>query len=182
MTSINTLDTKIDEVRDWLTKEFSAVRSGRASVALLDSVRVDSYGSKVPLNQVGNITVEDARTIRVVPWDTSLIAEIEKGVERADLGVSSSSDEKGVRIAFPALTEETRGNIIKIAKGKLEQGRISLRSLRDDVWGEIQNQEKNGDISEDEKFRLKEEMEKKIKKAQDDFDALYAKKEAEIAG
>ena len=179
---IKDLEQKILEVKEWLIKEFNSVRTGRATLSILDSVRVDSYGSKVLLNQVGNITMEDTRTIRIAPWDTTHIQAIEKSIIDANLGVSTASDDKGVRVLFPALTEETRENIVKVAKNKLEQAKISLRGSRDETWQNIQTEEKNGNIPEDEKFRLKDKMEKVVKEASLDMDALYASKEKEILG
>jgi len=174
------LKNKIEETEAWLIKEFSSVRTGSAATSLLDNVRVDSYGSKVPVNQVGNVTTEDARTIRVTPWDVGQIKDIEAAITQADLGVSVSVDEKGVRVIFPALTEETRTNILKVAKGKLEEARISLRGSRDDIWNDLQTKHKNGDIGEDVKFTAKEEMEKYVKDANSKFDEMYDRKEKEI--
>jgi len=174
------LKNKITETEEWLVKEFSSVRTGRATASLLDSVRVDSYGSKVPVNQVGNVMMEDARTIRITPWDSSQLPAIETAITQANLGVSVAVDDKGARIIFPALTEETRGNILKIAKAKLEDARVSLRGSRDDVWGDLQSKEKAGEIGEDVKFTAKEEMEKLVKEANTKFDELYASKEKEI--
>lgn len=182
MYNFSGLENKIKETEDWLVKGFASVRTGRATISLLDDVRIDSYGYKVPINQMGSITMEDAKTIRVVPWEPSAIQAIEKAVNQADLGVTAFSDEKGVRISFPVLTEETRGNILRLAKEKLEEARVSLRGSRDEAWGEIQSKEKSGELGEDEKFTAKEELEKMIKEANTKFEEMYAKKEKEIIG
>ena len=179
---IKKLEQKTIEVKDWLIKEFNGVRTGRATISILDSVRVDSYSSKVPLIQVGNISMEDARTIRIAPWDPTQIQVIAKAITDANLGVSTASDDRGVRVIFPALTEETRANILKLAKSKLEQAKVSLRGLRDETWQEIQVKEKASEIAEDDKFRLKEEMEKVIKDVSAEMDVMYVSKEKEIIG
>ncbi|PIP87326.1 ribosome recycling factor [Candidatus Campbellbacteria bacterium CG22_combo_CG10-13_8_21_14_all_36_13] len=180
MSDIKELQQKSTESLDWLEKEFGSIRTGRATASILDSIRVDSYGSKVPVVQVGNVNVEDSRTIRIVPWDTTQISALEKAISDANLGVSISSEDRGVRVIFPMLTEETRGNILKLAKAKLEQARISLRGARDETWQKIQTKEKNNEIAEDEKFRLKEEMEKVVKETNASMDEMYASKEKEI--
>lgn len=177
---MNLLPQKIKEIKEWLLKELGSVRTGRASIALFDGVRVESYGSKLPLAQVASVAVEDARTIRITPWDLSLIGHIEKAISSAELGVSTASDERGVRAIFPALTEETREDILKIAKSRLEQAKVSLRGARDDAWHGIQKDEKDGAITEDEKFRRKDEMEKMIKDANDALDEMYFEKEKNI--
>lgn len=169
------------EVEKWLSKEFSTIRTGMASPTLLDGVRVESYGSFLPVNQVANVGTEDARTIRISPWDTSQIKDIEKAITLADLGVSLSVDSAGLRVSFPELTSERRVLLIKTAKEKLEKARISLRAERDKVWEDIQKQEKDGEISEDEKFRLKDQMQKIVDEVKIKLDGLFEKKEKEIS-
>jgi len=174
------LQSKITESEEWLRKEYQSLRTGRATPSILDSIQVDSYGSKVPLNQVANVGVEDARTLRISPWDASQIKEIEKAITNADFGVGIGSDDKGIRISFPELTSERRDSIIRIAKEKLEDARQSLRGAREDTWGDIQAQEKSGDMSEDEKFTAKEELQKHIDAANASLEELFKKKEEEI--
>ena len=172
--------TDINEVEQWLAKEFSTIRTGMASPALLDGVRVDSYGAIVPLNQVANVGVEDAKTLTVTPWDTSQIKDIEKAITDANLGVSVSVGGTGVRASFPDLTSERRELLIKAAKEKLEQARVSLRAEREKVWEEIQKKEKDGEIGEDEKFRLKDDMQKIVDDGGNKLDELFDKKEEQI--
>jgi len=119
------LNKKIEEIEDWVKKEMASIRTGQATITLLDSVMVDSYGSKVPLNQTASITMEDPKTVRIVPWDKGLLVEIERGITVADLGVSTSVDDEGVRVIFPVLTTETREKLAKQAKGKIEESKIS---------------------------------------------------------
>ena len=173
-------DKKIGEIGEWLGRELSGVRTGRAAPAILDGITVESYGTRMQLNQVANIGVEDARTIRIAPWEASMAKEIEKAITVANLGLSVGADEKGVRVFFPELTSERRVTLLKIAKDKVEEARQSLRSARDDVWSDIQKQEREGEISEDDKFRFKDEMQKKVDAANAQFDASLERKEKEI--
>ncbi|HXK40253.1 MAG TPA: ribosome recycling factor [Candidatus Paceibacterota bacterium] len=180
--SFNDLRTKLTDVSDWLGKELSAVHTGRASIGLLDGVRVDTYGSPMPLQQLANMTVEDARTIRIAPWDAGSVQAIEKALRDANLGVSVVNDGKGIRAVFPELTGETREKYAKAVGKKLEEARISTRTLREEVWSDIQKQEKEGKMSEDDKFRSKETMETLIKEANERLEAVAKRKEEEILG
>ncbi|MEI7720274.1 MAG: ribosome recycling factor [bacterium] len=173
-------DKKIADVVEWLGKELSGVRTGRAAPAILDGVTVESYGARMQLNQVANISVEDARTIRIAPWDMSQAKEIEKAITVANLGLSVGADEKGVRVFFPELTSERRTVLLKIAKDKVEEARTSLRAARDEVWSDIQKGERVGNIPEDDKFRFKDEMQKRVDAAGAQFDAALERKEKEI--
>ncbi len=173
-------DGKLAETKEWLTREFSAVRTGRATPALLDMVQVESYGSRVPLIQVGSVGNEDARTLRITLWDKGQIKAVEKAITDANLGVGVSSDDKGVRVTFPELTSDRRVQLMKLAKAKLEEARVAVRKARDEVMKEIDAQEKEGDIGEDEKFRLKEEVQKKVDGANKGLDEMIARKESEI--
>ena len=134
----------------------------------------------MPLNQVASVSSEDAKTLRVSPWDSSNVKAIEKALLTSDLGLSISADEKGVRASLPPLTAERRESLIKIVKEKLEGSRISLRRSRDTVWEDIQKKEQAKVFGEDEKFRLKKEMEKISDEAGKKFVELIEKKEIEI--
>ena len=175
----NNIAQKLQEVKDWLQKEYAGIRTGQASPALLDSVKVESYGSMLPLNQVGSVGVEDARTLRVSPWDTTLTSAIEKAVQEANLGVSVATDSGGLRVIFPELTAERRDQLLKLAKSKLEDARITVRGLRDDAMKEIDATEKAGDISEDEKFTSKEQLQKSVDVTNKGLEALFSQKEIE---
>ncbi len=173
-------DKEIRETEEWLTRELSGIRTGRAAPALLDGVKVDAYGSRTPLNQVGSMTVEDARTIRISPWDKSLIKAIEKAINEADLGVSAGSDEQGLRISFPELTAERRQMLVKLANEKVEQAKVTLRGKRAETIKYLEASEKDG-VSKDEIFRLKEEVQKRVDKATEVLDGLAKKKQEEIS-
>ena len=174
------IQNKLDEVQTWLQGEFSGIRTGQASPALLDSVKAENYGSLMPLNQMSNIGAEDARTLKVTPWDVSQVPAIEKALQEADLGVSVSTDSTGVRVSFPELTVERRAQLQKLAKSKLEEARIRVRSIRDDAMKAIDKQEKDGDISEDEKFGAKEEIQEKIDGVNKSLEGLFEQKESEL--
>jgi ribosome recycling factor len=171
---------RIKEITDRLGKELSGIRTGRAALAILDDVKVESYGSMMPINQVAGISIEDPRTIRVAPWDASLSKGIEKAIIDANLGVSTGVDDKGVRVFFPEPTAERRQQLVKIAKEKVEEIRAELRRAREEVWSDIQTQEKDGVMSEDEKFRSKDEMQKRVDAANASFEAALERKEKEI--
>lgn len=167
---------KVKETEEWLKKELSNVRTGRASAAILDSIKIESYGSMVPVNQVGNISTEDARSIRIVPWDMSQAKDIEKAITVANLGVGIVVDDKGIRVIFPELTGERRIQITKIAKDKVEEARKTLRMHRDDVMKDMQAKE----LPKDDMFRAKNDAQKLVDEGNKALDALFAKKEQEI--
>lgn len=175
------LKNKVKEIENWLAKEFSTIRTGRATPVLLDNVLVDLYGVKTPLKQVGAMGVENTRTLRLTLWDKSQTKNVEIALQAANLGVSISADQGVIRIIFPELTADKRKLLSKIAKEKIEQARISLRLERERVWNEIQAKERAGKIPEDEKFRLKNELQKIIDEANKNLEASGARKEAEIA-
>lgn len=168
-------------VISWLQQEFTGIRTGQAAPAILDSIRVDSYGSKVPVNQVASIGIEDARTLRISPWDTDSIGAIETALREADLGVSVATDSAGLRVSFPELTSERRTQLIKLAGTKLEEARIRVRGARDDVMKGLDKQEKEGDLSKDEHFAAKEKVQKLVEATNAKLEELYKAKETEIS-
>lgn len=174
-------EKRIAELKEKLSKDLSSIRTGRATPAVLDGVQVEAYGARMPINQLAGITVEDARSILISPWNAADGKEIEKAITMANLGLSVSAVEKGVRVTFPELTFERRVSLMKVAKEKLEEMRKSLRSAREDVWNDIQAKEKEGGMGEDEKFRLKDEMQKRVDAANKEFDEMLARKEKEIS-
>ena len=174
-------EERTKDVIDWLGKEFGTIRTGRAAPALLDSIQVESYGAKVPLNQVGSVGTENPRTLRVTPWDRDSITQIEKAILDADLGVSVSTDDSGLRVHFPELTSERRDQLLKLAKSKLEEARVSLRGARDDVMKEIDASLKSGDLSEDATFNAKEDIQETVDTCNKELNDMYERKEIEIS-
>ena len=174
------LQQRLQETKAWLAKEYSGIRTGQASPGLLDNVKVDSYGSQVPLNQVGTVGVEDARTLRISIWDTSQLAGVEQSIRDADLGVSLVTDSSGLRVIFPELSSERRVQLLKLAKTKLEEARIAVRSARDEAMKAIEKANKAGDFSEDEMFSQKEEVQQEVDKNNRELEALFSAKEQEL--
>ncbi|MFA7309699.1 MAG: ribosome recycling factor [Candidatus Paceibacterota bacterium] len=177
----NPFETKIAASKEWLAKEYRSLRTGRAAPAILDSIMVSAYGSMMPLKQVGNVSTEDARTLRVSAYDAGVIKDIERAISAANLGVGTSSDGMTVRVSFPELTAERREQLVKVAKGKLEEARTAVRIARDESWKEIQERERDGTLTEDDKFFLKEELQKMIDKANEDLEKAFDAKEQEMS-
>lgn len=175
------LEQKIKDIHERLSRELGGIRTGRATPAILDGVQVESYGTRVPISNVATLSIDDPRTLRVSPWDSSLAKEIEKAITLANLGLSVGSDEKGVRVFFPELTTERRASLMKIAKEKMEESRNALRAARDEVWSDIQQKERDGEMPEDDKFRNKDDMQKRVDAANTAFEELLARKEKELA-
>lgn len=171
---------RAEDIISWLEREYTGIRSGQATPGLLDSIKVSSYGTLVPLNQVGSISVEDARTLRVSLWDAGGVAAVETAIRDADLGLSVVTDSSGLRVLFPELTSDRRAQLLKLAKSKLEEARVSLRSVRDEAMKQIDKSEKAGEISEDQKFSQKDTVQKIVDETNRSLDALLARKEAEL--
>jgi len=180
MYDFSSLKNKKEEVKDWLVKEYTGLRTGRSTPAILDNITVEAYGIRTPLNQMANITVEGPRSLKVTPWDISQVKAIEKSIRDSDLGLSVATDASSLRLTFPELTTERREQLKKIVHQKREQARISLRTEREKVWEDIQKQEKAGEMAEDDKFRYKDEMQKIIDQAGQEIDDLTARKEKEL--
>ena len=169
------------EIVQWLQDEYAGIRTGQATPALLDSIKVESYGSMLPLNQVGSVGIEDARTLRISPWDAGSIASIETAIREANLGVSVSTDSSGLRVIFPELTSDRRDQLLKLAKSKLEDARVSVRTARDEIMKDLDTQQKEGEISEDEKYTKKDAVQEQVDAVNKELEELYKKKEAEIS-
>lgn len=177
----SSLKARRTEVEEWLGKELSAIRTGRATPSILDGVKIDSYGAQVPINHAAGVTIEDAKTLRITPWDKGQIKDIEGAINSADLGLSVAADDSGIRVIFPELTADRRDQLVKVLKSKIEEAKVSLRGIRDEVWGDIQKKEKDGEITEDDKFRFKDEMQKLIDEGTKTFDEMGERKEKELA-
>ena len=175
-----TFEAKITGAKEWLAKEYRGLRTGRASPAVLDGVSVSAYGSMTLLKQVAAIGVEDARTLRIQPYDAGILKDIERAVSAADLGLGSSSDGAVLRVTFPELSAERREQLVKVAKGKLEEARTTVRLARDEAWKDIKEKERAGEITEDDKFNHKEEMQKKVDKANEELEKAFEAKEKEM--
>ena len=182
MYNFSNFKSELAKVSEFLNKEYTQLNIGRASPMVLDGISVDSYGAKVPLKNVASISIEDTKTLRIAPWDKNHIKEIEKAIVASNIGLSVSVDDVGIRVIFPNLTTETRQTLVKVLKQKLEDSRITVRKERERVWDEIQRLEKDGKMTEDEKFRAKEELQKIIDEVNKKLEEIFEKKEGEVMG
>jgi len=163
-----------------LALNFNKIRTGRAHPSLLDGIVVDYYGTPTPLSQVGNINIEDARTLSVSPWERNLVPAIEKAIMKSDLGLNPSTNNGLIRIPLPMLTEETRKNFIKQARAEAENGRVAVRNVRRDVLGDVKALLKDKAIGEDEDRRAQDEIQKITDKYIAEVDKALAAKEVDL--
>jgi len=163
-----------------MEKSFNKVRTGRASLSLLDGIKVDYYGAATPLNQVASLSIPESRLILISPWDVSAIGAIEKAIQKSDLGLMPTNDGKLIRLAIPQLTEERRKDLVKIVRKAAEECRIKLRNARRDANEKFKIMKKDNVISEDEMFTQQEEVKKLMDKDIVKTDAILAAKEKEI--
>jgi ribosome recycling factor len=163
-----------------LEKSFSKVRTGRASLALLDGIRVEYYGTLTPLNQLASLSVPESRLIVISPWDSSVLGAIEKAIQKSDLGLMPSNDGKLIRLSIPALTEERRRELVKVVRKMSEEGKIKQRNARRDANEQLKGLKKDNEIPEDELYSLQEEVQKLTDRYIEKTDAVLALKEKEI--
>ncbi len=160
--------------------DFSAVRTGRATPALVEKLRVEYYGSEVPLQQIAGFSVPEARLLIIQPYDKGAMKAIEKAIQQADLGMTPSNDGVVIRLIFPTLTTERRKDLVKVVKGKAEDGRVAVRNVRRAVRQDLEKSEKDGLISSDELERAEKELDKLTHDYVAEIDKLFAHKEAEL--
>jgi ribosome recycling factor len=172
--------TEMDGSLDSLAKDFSKVRTGRASSSLLDSVRVDYYGTPTPLNQLATLAIPEPRMITIQPWDTQVSKEIEKAILKADLGLTPSSDGKLVRVAIPPLTEERRKELVKVVKKMSEAAKVSVRNHRRRVNEDLKTMKNDKKISEDDMFKSQDDVQEITDGYITKIDDMTKVKEAEI--
>jgi ribosome recycling factor len=176
----NKAQAAMKKTLEHLQQEFAKVRTGRATAAILDPVRVDYYGSPMPLNQVGSLAVPDARTIVVQPFEKAMLSPIEKAIREADLGLNPSNDGNVVRVPIPMLTEERRKEIVKTCKKQAEDSRVAVRNLRRDYNEMLKKVEKDEHLSEDDRKRGEADIQKVTDRFIKDIDDVLAKKEKEV--
>ncbi len=163
-----------------LHEEFKTLRGSRASQALFEKIRVDYYGNKVPLNQVATISIPEARLVIIQPWDRSVLAEIEKAIQKSELSVNPNNDGKVIRISIPPLTEDRRKELVKHTKNTAEQSRVSVRGVRRDANEEIKKAKSDSELSEDEAKKATDEIQKLTDKYIEEINKLLEAKEKEI--
>jgi len=163
-----------------LEKELDTIRAGRANPRVLDRIMVDYYGTPTPLNQVGNVSVPEARLLQIQPWDASLLKEIEKAINSSDLGINPSNDGKIIRLAFPELTEDRRKSLSKEVKKKGEESKVAMRNIRRDAVDKFKKQQKGGELTEDDLRDLETEIQKLTDKYVEELDGRVEAKNKEI--
>ena len=177
---ISETDRKMDKAVEAFERDLAHVRTGRASAALLEGITVDYYGTQMPLNQVASISVPESRLLTVQPWDANILADIEKAILSSDLGLTPSNDGKIIRVSIPPLTEERRKDLVKVVKKMAEESRVAVRNCRRDAIDKLKNQKKDKQISEDEMYKLQDEIQKLTDNHIKKIDKILQDKEKEI--
>jgi ribosome recycling factor len=179
-TTLQQAKTKMNKSVDAMHDDFNTIRTGRASSALFDKIKIEYYGQPTPINQVATVSIPEARLVVIQPWDKSVLDDIEKAIQKSELSLNPNNDGKVIRINIPPLTEERRKEYVKMAKNMAEQARVAIRNIRRDANDDLKKQEKSSDITEDD---LKRGMDE-IQKMTDDFikkiDDAVEEKEKEI--
>jgi len=171
---------KMDKAIKAFEKDLTHVRTGRASAALLDGIKVDYYGTQMPLTQVATVAVPESRLITIQPWDANILGDIEKAILSSELGLTPSNDGKIIRVSVPPLTEERRKELVKLVKKMGEECKVAIRNVRRDGIEKLKKQKKDKEISEDEQFKLQDEIQKITDAHVKMVDDIVAKKEKEI--
>lgn len=177
---INEAKSRMDKAVEATAREMSRLRTGKATPALLEGIKVDYYGSELPINQVASVAVPEARLIVIQPWDKNAIDPIVKAIQSSDLGLPPQSDGNVIRLAIPALTEERRKDLKKVVGKIAEEGKISVRNIRRDAMEEIKNAQNDGDIPEDTAKRTSDKIQELTDNATERIDELREKKEDEV--
>ena len=177
---LNHIKEKMSKTISVLQEDFSEVRAGRANPAILNKVKIDYYGTPTPINQVAGVSVPEARLIVIQPWDMSILKEIEKAILASDIGINPNNDGKVIRLAFPELTEERRKDLVKDIKKMAEEAKIAIRTIRRDGIEEAKQEQKNGEMTEDELKQAENEIQKLTDKSVEEIDKILANKEKEV--
>jgi ribosome recycling factor len=180
MTQLKETKTRIDKALDAMRREFSTVRTGKASPALLEHVRVEAYESHMPLEQLATISAPEPRLLIVQPWDKSLVGTIEKAIQSSDLGLNPSNDGTVIHVPIPQLNEERRQELVKVLHKMAEEGRVSLRAARHAANDDIKKEMKSGDVAEDAGHKLLDDVQKMTDDYVAKVDSLLKAKEAEV--
>ncbi|RDI41804.1 ribosome recycling factor [Aquicella lusitana] len=177
---IKDADTRMRKSIDSFKTEIAKLRTGRANPSILDHIRVDYYGSEMPINQVANITVSDARTLTITPWEKKMVQVIEKAILNSDLGLNPATSGDIIRVPMPALNEERRKELIKVVRNEAEAARVSIRNVRRDANALLKEMLKGKEITEDEERRLGDEVQKLTDKFVAEVDQLTTAKETDL--
>ncbi|MDR4886467.1 ribosome recycling factor [Fredinandcohnia sp. QZ13] len=178
--TLNQVKDKMSKAVQALSRELATVRAGRANPAILDKVSVDYYGAPTPLNQLASINVPEARMLVIQPYDKSVLGDMEKAIQKADLGLNPTNDGSIIRISIPPLTEERRRELVKVVKKYAEESKVAVRNVRRDGNDELKKLEKNGEITEDELRTLTDDVQKITDESINKIDSIAKEKEKEI--
>ena len=173
-------ESRMSKSVDSLTESLQSIRAGRANTSLLDKIYVDYYGQQSPLNQVASLSAPEARLLAIQPWDATLIPEIEKAIQKSDLGITPSNDGKVIRLVIPQLTEERRKDLTRLVGKYAEEAKVSVRNIRRDAMEDIKKAEKAKEISEDDRKTYEEDIQKLTDKYIKDIDGVAEEKEKEL--
>ena len=177
---MNTAKEKMQKSCAVYERDMMGLRAGRANPQLLDRIMVDYYGTPTPIPQIGNVSSPEPRLLVIAPWEAKMIPQVEKAIQKSDLGLNPSNDGKIIRLVFPELNEERRRDLTKVASKGAEETKVAIRSIRRDAIEQVKKLKKNSEITEDDQKDAEEEIQKLTDKAIKDVDAIYAKKEKEI--
>ncbi len=177
---MNEAHEKMKKTIEAVRREFNAIRTGRASAALVEGIKVEYYGTPTPMKQLASISIPDPKLIVIQPWDTSALGEIEKAILKSDLGITPLNDGRAIKLGIPNLTQERREELVKVIKKMAEDGRVSIRSIRREINEKIKALEKGKAISEDESKKAIEDVQKLTDKEIKEIDDILAKKEKEL--
>ncbi len=180
MNIVQTNKAQFDASIEFLRHDISGLRTGRATSALVEDIQIEAYGTRQALKAVASISVADAKTLNIEPWDKALLLPVETGIRASSLGINPVNDGKLIRLPLPDLTSERRAELIKVLHQKLEAAKISLRKVREDVRDQIEAADKNKQISEDEKFKLQDDLERMVKDYNEKVRGVGEEKETEI--
>jgi len=173
-------ERRMQKAIEVLKQDLGAIRTGRASAALVDRITVDYYGTPTPINQVATISVQDARVLLIQPWDRKLLVDIEKAIQKSDLGINPGNDGQVIRLGIPPLSEERRRDMVKSAHKKLDEHKVAVRNIRRDAHDKLREREKKKEVSEDELKRSTERLQKLTDRYIDEVDKIGKAKEQEI--
>lgn len=177
---ISKKESEFQKAAEHLKNELATLRTGRASTGLVENLVVEFYGTPTPLMHMAQITIPEPRSIAIQPYDKNSLKDIEKAVQASNLGINPVNDGTYIRLTVPQMTEERRKELVKVVGGMSEKARISVRNIREEIWKEIQNMEKDGKISEDDKIAGKDELQKIVDKFNDEIKKMAEAKEKEV--
>ena len=177
---MNEAHEKMKKTIEAVRREFNTIRTGRASGALVESIKVEYYGTPTPMKQLASISIPDPKLIVIQPWDTSVLGEIEKAILKSDLGITPLNDGRAIKLGIPNLTQERREDLVKVIKKMAEDGRVSIRSIRREINEKIKALEKGKTMGEDESKKAAEDIQKLTDKEIKEIDDILAKKEKEL--